>query len=127
MTSGQWPVKLRPGQVSKRRLLIVGEAAYPLLGNPQLLCHLRHRFFAGSGHMFKCMQTSVRSNVQSYRDLVVWKKAMALVLEVYRITQTFPRTETYGLVSQLRGRPSRFQVTSRKGKGGCPPESFGSS
>ena len=27
---------------------------------------------------------------------------MALVLEVYRSTQTFPRTETYGLVSQLR-------------------------
>jgi len=27
---------------------------------------------------------------------------MALVLEVYRSTQTFPKTETYGLVSQLR-------------------------
>lgn len=27
---------------------------------------------------------------------------MALVLNVYRSTQTFPRTETYGLVSQLR-------------------------
>jgi len=34
--------------------------------------------------------------------LVVWKKAMALVLDVYRGTQTFPKTETYGLVSQLR-------------------------
>jgi len=27
---------------------------------------------------------------------------MALVLEVYRCTQTFPKTETYGLTSQLR-------------------------
>jgi four helix bundle protein len=27
---------------------------------------------------------------------------MALALEVYRSTQTFPKTETYGLVSQLR-------------------------
>ena len=27
---------------------------------------------------------------------------MALVLDVYRSTQTFPKTETYGLVSQLR-------------------------
>jgi four helix bundle protein len=27
---------------------------------------------------------------------------MALVLDIYRSTQTFPKTETYGLVSQLR-------------------------
>ena len=48
------------------------------------------------------MQRSVRPIVQSYRDLVVWKKSMALVLEVYRCTHTFPKTETYGLTSQLR-------------------------
>src|SRR5580692_2999015 len=48
------------------------------------------------------MQRSVRPIVQSYRDLVVWKKSMALVLEVYRCTQPFPKTETYGLTSQLR-------------------------
>ncbi len=48
------------------------------------------------------MQASVSRIVQSYRDLVAWKKAMALVLNVYRSTQTFPRAETYGLTSQLR-------------------------
>jgi four helix bundle protein len=48
------------------------------------------------------MQCSVRPIVQSYRDLVVWKKSMALVLQVYRCTQAFPRIETYGLTSQLR-------------------------
>jgi four helix bundle protein len=48
------------------------------------------------------MQFPVASVVQSYRDLIVWKKSMALVLDVYRSTQGFPRTETYGLVSQLR-------------------------
>src|ERR1700687_4119917 len=48
------------------------------------------------------MQCSVRPVLRSYRDLVVWKKSMALVLEVYRSTQPFPKTETYGLVSQLR-------------------------
>jgi four helix bundle protein len=48
------------------------------------------------------MQCSVNPIVQSYRDLVVWKKSMALVLEIYHSTQGFPRTETYGLVSQLR-------------------------
>jgi four helix bundle protein len=48
------------------------------------------------------MQASVSPIVQSYRDLIVWKKAMSLVLAVYRSTQAFPKTETYGLVSQLR-------------------------
>jgi four helix bundle protein len=40
--------------------------------------------------------------VQSYRDLVVWKKSLALVLDIYRRTQAFPKTETYGVTSQLR-------------------------
>ena len=48
------------------------------------------------------MQCSVRSIVQSYRDLVVWKKSMSLVLDVYSSTQAFPKIETYGLTSQLR-------------------------
>lgn len=37
-----------------------------------------------------------------HRDLVAWQKAMELVLEVYRITGSFPKHELYGLVSQLR-------------------------
>jgi len=40
--------------------------------------------------------------VTSYRDLIVWKKAIDLVIAVYRCTETFPKQETYGLVSQLR-------------------------
>jgi len=38
----------------------------------------------------------------SYRDLIVWNKALEMVTEVYRATRTFPREETYGLCSQLR-------------------------
>lgn len=48
------------------------------------------------------MQCSVKPIVRSYRDLIVWKKAMSLVLEIYRSTQGFPKIETYGLTSQLR-------------------------
>jgi len=40
--------------------------------------------------------------VRSYRDRIVWKKAIDLVAEIYRCTRSFPREETYGLVSQLR-------------------------
>ena len=38
----------------------------------------------------------------SYRDLIAWQKAMELVALIYRITQSFPRDELYGLTSQLR-------------------------
>ncbi len=37
-----------------------------------------------------------------YRDLVVWQKAMDLVLEIYRLCQSFPATERYALVSQMQ-------------------------
>jgi len=40
--------------------------------------------------------------VRSYRDLIVWQKSMALVKQVYWCTQSFPKTEVYGLTSRLR-------------------------
>jgi len=39
---------------------------------------------------------------QSYKDLVVWQKAIAVVKSVYSLTQNFPAEEQYGLVSQMR-------------------------
>jgi four helix bundle protein len=39
---------------------------------------------------------------ESYRDLIAWRKAMDLVMDVYRVTQAFPRDELYGLTNQLR-------------------------
>lgn len=38
----------------------------------------------------------------AYSDLLVWQKAMDLVVEVYRLCQTFPSTERYGLISQMQ-------------------------
>jgi four helix bundle protein len=42
------------------------------------------------------------ANVLSYKDLVVWQKSMALVTEVYRVSQQFPKEEIFGLMSQAR-------------------------
>jgi four helix bundle protein len=39
---------------------------------------------------------------QDVQDLTVWQRAMDLTVCVYRLTQSFPRQETYGLTSQLR-------------------------
>ena len=40
--------------------------------------------------------------VKTYRDLIVWQKAMELVTEIYVHTKSFPEDEHYGLTSQLR-------------------------
>lgn len=38
----------------------------------------------------------------SYRDLRVWSEAIELVEHVYRVTQEFPKHETFGLTGQMQ-------------------------
>lgn len=40
--------------------------------------------------------------IQSFRDLAVWQKAMELVEAVYGASERLPRSELYGLRSQIR-------------------------
>jgi four helix bundle protein len=40
--------------------------------------------------------------VTYYRDLLVWQKAMDLVVEIYPISARFPREEQFGLTNQIR-------------------------
>jgi four helix bundle protein len=40
--------------------------------------------------------------VKSYRDLIVWQKAMDLVTLVYQSTECFPHKEVFGLTNQIR-------------------------
>jgi len=39
---------------------------------------------------------------RSFRDLIVWQKAHRFVVDVYKMTETFPKHELFGLTSQLR-------------------------
>ena len=39
---------------------------------------------------------------KSYRDLIVWQKSMALARQVYLLSTALPKTETYGLLTQIR-------------------------
>ena len=41
------------------------------------------------------------SRIKSYKDLVVWQKAIELVSDIYSISKTFPAEEKFGLVNQL--------------------------
>ena len=40
--------------------------------------------------------------IKSYRDLLVWQKAMDLVADSYELSAKLPKTETYGLASQIQ-------------------------
>ena len=39
---------------------------------------------------------------KGFYDLNIWKKGYALLMEIYKITATFPKEEKYGLTAQLR-------------------------
>jgi four helix bundle protein len=40
--------------------------------------------------------------MNTHRDLMVWKKSIDFVTKIYKLTERFPKTEMYGLTSQLR-------------------------
>lgn len=40
--------------------------------------------------------------LKSFKELIVWQKAYKLVLEVYKVTKTFPSFEIYALAQQMR-------------------------
>jgi four helix bundle protein len=40
--------------------------------------------------------------MKDFRNLMVWEKSHKLTLQIYRTTANFPRSELYGLTSQIR-------------------------
>jgi four helix bundle protein len=52
-----------------------------------------------------------------YRDLIVWQRAMELVVEVYRCTKGFPREEMFGLAAQMRRAAVSVPSNIAEGKG----------
>lgn len=40
--------------------------------------------------------------INSYKELIVWQKSMNLVVEIYKLTNKYPREEIYGITSQIR-------------------------
>ena len=42
------------------------------------------------------------NKIRNHKDLEVWKKSMDLVSNIYKITESFPNKELYGLTNQIR-------------------------
>jgi four helix bundle protein len=40
--------------------------------------------------------------IKTHKELEVWKGSMTLAKEIYELTKSFPKEETFGLVSQMR-------------------------
>ncbi|OGZ03743.1 MAG: four helix bundle protein [Candidatus Lloydbacteria bacterium RIFCSPHIGHO2_01_FULL_41_20] len=56
---------------------------------------------------------------RGYKDLIVWQKAINLVVLVYKLTNSFPQAEVYGITAQLRRAaisiPSNIAEGSKRG------------
>ena len=46
--------------------------------------------------------TTAPIRIRTYKDLLVWQKAMDLSVEVYRLTRHYPSQEMYGLTAETR-------------------------
>ena len=42
------------------------------------------------------------SEVKSYKDLLIWKRGIALSKDIYALTSDFPTQEQYGITNQMR-------------------------
>ena len=56
---------------------------------------------------------------KNYKDLIVWQKSIQLVVEIYKLTNKYPKEEIYGITSQIRRAsvsiPSNIAEGSKRG------------
>ena len=55
--------------------------------------------------------------IRSHRDLIAWQKAMDLVINVYRLSKTFPPEELYSLTKQVRRAVTSVPANIAEGQG----------
>jgi four helix bundle protein len=55
--------------------------------------------------------------MQNYKDLLVWKKAHELTLNIYKTVAAYPKEETYNLVSQLKRASTSIATNIAEGTG----------
>lgn len=58
-----------------------------------------------------------KADINSYRDLLVWQKAMDLAALCYSLTLSFPREEMFGLTSQIRRASASVAANIAEGHG----------
>jgi four helix bundle protein len=61
---------------------------------------------------------------RSFRDLIVWQRAIELALSIYATTKAFPKDELFGLTSQLRRAAVSIPSNIAEGQGRTTPGEF---
>lgn len=64
------------------------------------------------------------SEVRSYRDLIVWQRAMDVAAETYQLTRDYPRDELFGLTSQSRRAASSIPANIAEGYGRASRQAY---
>ena len=61
---------------------------------------------------------------ETFRDLIAWQKAMALVVDVYHATESFPSVERFRLIDQLCRAVVAIPSDIAEGKGRISKKEF---
>jgi len=60
---------------------------------------------------------SNQSSIRHFYDLDIWKEANALCIEIYKLTEDFPKKESYGIIDQMRRASSSIGANIAEGFG----------
>jgi four helix bundle protein len=64
------------------------------------------------------------SEVRSYRDLIVWQRAMDVAAATYQLTRDYPRDELFGLTSQSRRAARSIAANIAEGYGRASRQAY---
>jgi len=64
------------------------------------------------------------NKIKSFEDLEIWKLSHSLVLEIYKIVKTFPKSEDYILTQQIIRSSQSVPANIAEGMGRCSKKEF---
>ena len=64
------------------------------------------------------------STISSYKDLLIWKKGIVLVIKVYELSKAFPSEELYALTNQIKRASVSIPSNIAEGYGRNTDKSF---
>ena len=62
--------------------------------------------------------------MRDFKDLEVWKKSISLTVKIYQLTNVFPKSEVYGLSSQIQRACVSISCNISEGSGKSSKKDF---